>query len=391
MTPPPAPAPLAPPRPTVTEPSPPRPGFLFSSPEATLHADRLIPATLNGQAPLCAQVWKLLQAGHAAPLLVGAVPFDPRQGPRLFVAPEVRWQSGPPVPGSPPPQARVRTVQPIPAPEHYEEMVREALAAFGAGTLEKVVFARTLVLELEEPLDVPWLARHLAAQNPAGYTFALDLSPSGPPHVLVGASPELLVQKRGRTVRLQPMAGTRPRLADPQEDGRYAAALLDSAKDLHEHAVVVQAIRETLEPLCTRLELPDRPRLVGTPNLWHLATPIRGELRDPDLTVLDLVTRLHPTPAVCGQPQDAARAFIERAEPFSRGLFTGAVGWCDAHGDGEWAVTIRCAEVQGQGVRLFAGAGIVPDSVPGHERAETGAKFMTLLRALGLEMEGTAL
>lgn len=121
--------------------------------------------------------------------------------------------------------------------------------------------------------------------------------------------------------------------------------------------------------------------------MWHLSTRVVGELKDSSTSSLQLATALHPTPAICGTPTDLARASIRALEPFDREFYTGMVGWMDAAGDGEWVVTIRCAEVEGRLLRLFAGAGIVPESIPDEELAETSAKFQTMLRAMGMDRE----
>jgi isochorismate synthase len=123
---------------------------------------------------------------------------------------------------------------------------------------------------------------------------------------------------------------------------------------------------------------------VTTPAIWHLRTPITGELADPDVTALDLAAALHPTPAICGTPTEAARELVQELEPFDRDYYAGAAGWVDAAGDGEWAVAIRCAEIASTSMRLYAGGGIVPASDPRAELDETTAKFRTLLTAMGL-------
>ena len=187
-----------------------------------------------------------------------------------------------------------------------------------------------------------------------GYTFAV---PSGPGRTLLGASPELLVSRHGDRLTANPLAGSTPRAADLAEDVRRAAALLESAKDLHEHAVVVDAVREALAPFCADLEVPERPTLVRTAAMWHLSTTVTGELADPATSALELACALHPTPAVCGTPTDLARAVIGELEPFDRGHYTGMVGWSDANGDGEWVVTIRCAEAEGRTAAAVRGGG----------------------------------
>ena len=148
--------------------------------------------------------------------------------------------------------------------------------------------------------------------------------------------------------------------------------------------MVVRAVGDTLGDLCRTIHVPAEPALIRTAAMWHLSTRITGEVADPALTALGLATRLHPTPAVCGTPADLAMTAITELEPFDRGFYTGMVGWQDADGDGEWAVTIRCGVAAGNTLRLYAGAGIVADSQPAAELAETTAKFATLLTAMGL-------
>ncbi|MEU6357589.1 isochorismate synthase, partial [Streptomyces sp. NPDC047072] len=251
------------------------------------------------------------------------------------------------------------------------------------GLTYKVVLARTLELTSGREPDLPAMLRRLARRDPAGYTFAL---PSGPGRTLIGASPELLVARTGGRLTANPLAGSAPRSADLAEDVRRAVALLESEKDLHEHAVVVAAVRQALAPYCDRLEVPERPTLVRTAAMWHLSTTVTGELSDPAATALDLASALHPTPAVCGTPTEVARRVLAESEPFDRGPYAGMVGWQDADGDGEWVVTIRCAEAEGRSLRLFAGAGVVAASTPEDETAETAAKFRTFLHAVGASL-----
>ncbi|GAA4823459.1 isochorismate synthase [Streptomyces ziwulingensis] len=332
----------------------------------------------------------LRRSGTAAPVVVGALPFAPDAPAALAVPETVHW--APPlredplvalhVPdGADRPEWRVREV---PAPEHYGAAVASAVARMRAGEFDKVVLARTLELTSGREPDLPGMLRRLARRDPAGYTFAV---PSGPGRTLIGASPELLVARQGGRLTANPLAGSAPRSEDLAEDVRRAVALLESEKDLHEHAVVVAAVREALAPFCTSLKVPERPTLVRTAAMWHLSTTVTGEVADPDeVTALDLASALHPTPAVCGTPTELARRVIAESEPFDRGAYTGMVGWQDADGDGEWVVTIRCAEAEGRTLRLFAGAGVVAASTPEAETAETAAKFRTFLHAVGASL-----
>lgn len=274
-----------------------------------------------------------------------------------------------------------------PTPSGYMEAVESALGSISRAELEKVVLGRTLELSFQGKVDcVEWL-RRFYAQNLAGYVFALDLAPPGAPmHKLMGASPELLLQKRGARVLTNPLAGSRPRAGGAVQDEDNARALLGSDKDRREHALVVDAVASALTPHCVQLDVPRQPSLLATPTMWHLSTVISGQLKDPRCSSLELVRALHPTPAVSGWPQAAATQLLGRLEGKSRGPFGGVVGHCDAAGDGEWAVTLRCAELTATSATLFAGAGVVAGSDPRAELDETGAKFRTALRALGVPL-----
>ncbi|MGW7024544.1 isochorismate synthase [Streptomyces decoyicus] len=368
-----------------------RPGTdrFLAAPGHTLLAHGTAAEIPHDGRPLAQRVRETLdgrrRAGAAAPIVVGSLPFAPDAPHALAVPDSVRWapplHEDPlvalPVPAAEDIDWQVREV---PSAERYGEAVAAAVARMRAGEFDKVVLARTLELTARHEPDLTAMLRRLARRDPAGYTFAV---PSGRGRTLIGASPELLVARRGGRLVANPLAGSAPRSADLAEDVRRAAALLESSKDLHEHAVVVDAVREALAPYSTGLEVPERPTLVRTAAMWHLSTTVTGELADPAVSALELAAALHPTPAVCGTPTDVARAVIAASEPFDRGPYTGMVGWQDADGDGEWVVTIRCAEAEGRRLRLFAGAGVVADSSPRAETAETGAKFRTFLSAVG--------
>ncbi|WP_010300372.1 isochorismate synthase, partial [Streptomyces sp. SA3_actF] len=232
----------------------------------------------------------------------------------------------------------------VPSADAYARAVDAAVERLRAGEFAKVVLARTLELTGRTAPGLPLMLGRLARRDPGGYAFAV---PSAPGRTLLGASPELLVARQDGRLVANPLAGSAPRGTDLAEDVRAAAALLDSAKDLHEHAVVVDAVRAALAPYCARIEVPPRPTLVRTATMWHLSTTVTGDLASPATTALDLAQALHPTPAVCGTPTATARRVIAASEPFDRGAYTGMVGWQDADGDGEWVVTLRCAEAEG--------------------------------------------
>ncbi|MGB6006649.1 isochorismate synthase [Castellaniella sp.] len=358
---------------------------LFASQDEILHGRGcLLHAETRGDVSARAAGLLADAAGaQTAPVLLGLLPYDPDRPARLQVPRDwVRTQAPLALPAAKLPAILHSREHPTSA--QYEQGVRDALTRLaGEPPLRKLVLARTLQLELTRPVDLPRLIGRLWQRNPHGYTYAMPLDADG--GYFVGASPELLVRRKGRQVHVHPLAGTAARHPDADTDARLGQTLLDSPKDLREHAVVVEAIDAVLRPLCRTLDIPARPSLTSTARLWHLGTPIIGELADPGVTALDLAIALHPTPAVCGLPTAEARRAIADIEPFERGYFAGAVGWCDARGDGVWSVAIRCAQTAGHAVTLYAGAGIVPGSVPEQERIETGNKLRTILDALGLE------
>ena len=362
----------------------------FSGPRGSLLAEGCHRRVATADPAAVADLLREVDAeGVAPPVVVGALPFDPDAAPALVVPAAVTH--GPALSDAvlaPPSTTRGEMVasRPCPVPAGYEAMVAEALRRMAAGELDKVVLARVLELTAGGPVDAPAMLRELAARDPHGYLFAVGLPTSGPdPRTLVGASPELLVARRDGVVTAMPLAGSAPRHPDPVEDERIGAALLASAKNRHEHALVADAVADALLPLTEGLVVPDGPSLVRTETLWHLGTRIEGHTGRAGTSALALARGLHPTPAVCGVPRAAARAAIDEIEPFDRGFYAGAVGWTDSDGDGEWVMTLRCGQVEGPSVRLYAGAGIVPGSCPAAELEETSVKLRTQLRALGLE------
>ncbi|MDQ2131441.1 isochorismate synthase EntC [Leclercia adecarboxylata] len=324
-------------------------------------------------------------AGIANPVMVGAIPFDTRQPSSLFIpqtsqnfARPARQQSARYATQTPPLTVKSRTE--IPAQLAFEEMVARAAALTATPRVNKVVLSRLIDIATEENLDSSVLLEKLIAQNPASFNFHVPLEDGG---VLLGASPELLLRKEGAHFSSLPLAGSARRQPDDMLDREAGNKLLASAKDRHEHDLVTQAMKAVLAPRSHQLTMPASPQLVTTPTLWHLATPVEGEARE-DENALTLACLLHPTPALSGFPHQAAKALIAELEPFDRELFGGIVGWCDSEGNGEWVVTIRCARLHANRVRLFAGAGIVPASSPVAEWRETGVKLTTMLNVFGL-------
>jgi isochorismate synthase len=278
---------------------------------------------------------------------------------------------------------RTYQVTEFPTPDEYAGMVEAALAKIASGHLHKVVLGRCLDVVSTPPLVPAEIIDRLLTTRPGRYVFSVPL---GDEPILVGASPELLVRREGLQISCTPLAGSVPRSSDPDEDARRADGLRQSAKDLAEHAFVVEAIVHALKEVCVEIEYPATPELLSTDTVWHLATPIRARLADgvDGPSALRLAQLLHPTPAVGGVPTAAANAVIADLEGDLRDWFAGCVGWVDGRGDGEFAVTIRAAVMDGPRLRLFAGAGIVAGSDPASEVRETGAKLATMARVTGL-------
>jgi isochorismate synthase len=332
-----------------------------------------------------------------SPLLVGALPFRRDDAAHLYEPRDViRWRGvsrhQSPWDALPMPLAlpspRHWSVASEPSAAEYARRVARALAMMReAPALRKIVLARSLIATADRPID-PIAVLHRLYADRGVTTFAVPLpADADGARTLVGATPELLLEKRGATVTSIPLAGS-ARRSIGSGDRDVADALVRSDKDRREHAVVVEWIADRLAPYCRHLDVPARPQALSTQTMWHLATRIRGTLRDPRHSSLDLLRVLHPTPAVCGVPEAQATAAIDALEPFDRGFFAGAVGWCDASGDGRWLLAIRCAEIAGSTARLYAGAGIVDGSDPNVEAAETSAKFSAFLRALGIDEQG---
>lgn len=260
------------------------------------------------------------------------------------------------------------------SPEAWCDAVAAARDELRAGAADKVVLAREVVVAADEALDVAGVLRRLRSAFPASLRFSIE--------GFVGASPELLVARHGEVVACHPMAGTAPRRGDPEADARLAEALRSSSKNAVEHRHTIDLVHEALLPYCSYLDEEAEPSVVALANVQHLATRLEGRLSSPPASIVELVCVLHPTPAVCGRPRAAALKLIERYEELDRGRYAGPVGWVDHRGNGSWAVGIRCAEVDGPVARVFAGVGVVADSDPRVELAETRAKLQALLTPL---------
>jgi len=324
------------------------------------------------------------------PVAFAALPFDPAMA-AAFVVPEVvvgraadgtRWlttigehdQADLLAASADEPRAARFEVEGVQDAGAWMETVADATKRIAAGDFEKVVLAREVRVVADAPLPRLALLRRLRRAFPGCFTFAVD--------GMVGASPELLVSRSGDTVRAHPMAGTAPRGGDPTTDARLAASLLSSGKDRAEHQITIDMVWETLLPFCSYVDSEPEPSIVAVANVQHLASLVEGRLSHPPASVLELVAALHPTPAVAGWPLAPALEFIAAHEGIDRDRYAGAVGWVDAAGNGTWAVGIRSALVDGATARLFAGVGVVSDSDPVAELAETEAKFQAVLSAI---------
>lgn len=263
----------------------------------------------------------------------------------------------------------------------YGDMVTGAVSVMREpdATLRKVVLSRPITVRLAGPLPLSAVLRRLRAGEPNCTIFSMPV----PDGAFFGASPELLVARHGDKVSCHPLAGTVPRGDTARADADAERGLARSPKSREEHGYVVDEIAATLRAYCDKLSVPDEPSMVAFRSVAHLGTRIEGRLRTP-VGVLELLERLHPTPAVGGTPRAEALDFIARHEADRRDYWAGPVGWVDAGGDGEWMIGIRSARLDADGaaVTLRAGAGVVADSDPDAEAAETNVKLSTVLEAV---------
>ena len=257
------------------------------------------------------------------------------------------------------------------------DRVAEAVHLIETDGLEKVVLARAVTARASEPIDVRHLVGALAREYPGCWTFCVDS--------LVGASPEMLVRRERGLATSRILAGTIRRTGSEETDLKLAGALARSSKNLIEHELAVESVAEALAPLCSGMNVPESPYVLELPNVLHLATDVTA-VAHKKASSLRLAAALHPSAAVCGTPTAVARATIAELEGLDRDRYSGPVGWIDSRGDGEWAIALRCGLVDADDPRridLFAGCGIVADSDPGEELAETKAKLVPMLDALG--------
>ena len=340
-----------------------------------------------------------VKAPGSGPVFVGAIPFDSRE-PHDFILPKILvckaddgrcWVTTihdteldtsesidfdlRPV-NALSASSSSYTVTPGVDVDTYLRAVTAARDAVRSGSITKAVIARDVFVESSQPIDIHSVLLRLRNSFGSSYQFSVD--------GFVGASPELLVSIVDGEVSSHPLAGTAPRTGDPTTDAQLAASLLSSSKNQIEHRIVIDAVHDTLLPWCSYLDWEPEASIVAVANVQHLGTHMSGRLSEPFLHVLDAVYALSPTPALGGHPRDKALKLISDVEGMSRGRYGGAVGWFDSRGNGVWAVSIRCAEYSNNNMtaRLFAGGGIVADSDPLSELAETQAKLQAMLAAI---------
>jgi menaquinone-specific isochorismate synthase len=330
-------------------------------------------------------------ASGVGPIAIGCLPFTPGAPVELVVPATVvrkspdgrRWvtvldgaDDDLTPPAAPRPSAAAYSIEPVTPTDTYLAAVAAARAAVRRGILTKAVIAREIAVTADRPIDLHGVLHRLKATFGSSYRYSVD--------GFIGASPELLVEVDGRDVRSHPLAGTAPRTGNVALDAEIAAELVASTKNQVEHRVVIDVVHDTLLPWCSYLDWEPEPSIVTVANVQHLGTQIEGRLSAPTPNVLELARALSPTPALGGHPRDEALALIADVEGVDRGRYGGAVGWVDARGNGTWAVAIRCAELSADRcrARLHAGGGIVADSDPLAELAETQAKFQAMLSAL---------
>lgn len=264
--------------------------------------------------------------------------------------------------------------------ETWEQIITEATHTIKTGDLKKVVLSRVCEIRFAERVNVDSALAYLDERYPECYRFLFEPRPY---HAFYGATPELLAKVEGSSITTMGLAGSIRRGTTPDEDERYGQELLNDPKERHEHALVVQAVQERLGALTSELHVPDAPCIYKLSNIQHLHTPIEGQLKQP-MGILPVAEALHPTPALGGTPRHLAMEFIRSAEPVPRGWYAAPIGWIDYQLDGEFGVAIRSAVSQDRRVWLYAGGGIVADSIPKKEWEETALKFKPMLNALGI-------
>jgi menaquinone-specific isochorismate synthase len=327
---------------------------------------------------------QLLQADHQATLQVNMAVDGEKPLEYYHSKLEAIWQALSDSPNVPVPRSSAPAhIVARPSRSEWMGRVDEAVQAIRNERFEKVVLARALSVSYARPVAVDAILNNLWTQNPDATVFAIRHNGS----VFLGASPELLARVRGDVVESMSLAGSAPRGLTPEEDFQYALGMQHDPKTGREHGVVRRHVQEALSDLTISMQMPEVPDLKKLPSVQHLLTPFSARLK-PEASLWSVVQKLHPTPAVAGYPIEAATQYIVQvAEPFARGWYAGSLGWTELSGDGQWMVALRSGIIRGSEVSLYAGCGIMVDSDPATELAESDWKFNTMLSALEIEGE----
>ncbi len=349
------------------------------------HETELPGTCATGPIAFASFVFDPAHTAHRSLVIVPRVVLGRRNGTSWLTS--ISARSGPapapPLPQPvPPAPTGVQVVSGSLDAEAWQAIVEQAVERIGRGMLDKVVLARGVRLAASAPLEVRSLVTGLAERYPSCWTYHVD--------GLVGASPEMLIRREGGLATSRVLAGTIRRNGGEELDLKLAHALARSGKNLIEHELAVASVARALEPFCSGMNVPDAPYVLELPNVLHLASDVTA-VAHPDVSVLRLAGELHPSAAVCGTPTPVARETIAELEHLDRGRYSGPVGWLDSSGDGEFAIALRCGVVdpaRPEQITVYAGCGIVAESDPAEEFAETEAKLLPMLEALGADLSG---
>lgn len=329
--------------------------FVFDPSNTAHHSVLIVPRTILGR-----------RDGESWLMQLSAIDATPDPAPQ-------------PLPDPPAPQPQ--QVQPNLDRPAWQGIVAEAVARIGTDGLEKVVLARSEVVQCAAPVNQRALVSGLSKDYRNCWTYAVD--------GLIGASPEMLVRLQGGLATSRVLAGTIRRNGAEELDLKLAHALARSSKNLIEHELAVASVASALAPFCSGMNVPDAPYVLELPNVLHLASDVTA-VAHPGVSALQLAARLHPSAAVCGTPTPAARQLIAEVESLDRGRYSGPVGWMDVNGDGEFAIALRVGWIDPADrsrITIYAGCGIVAESDPVEEYAETEAKLIPLHGVLGLRQD----
>lgn len=322
---------------------------------------------------------KFTNESNAKDFLLGAVSFDLSEN-TLF-KPEIvykhEFESSNIIDNQKDKVNEIINVERIPEDSQYKSNVNNALKLIERNIIEKAVISRKKIITFNKIIDIDKLFENLLLENRNNYTYLTKYNDK----TLIGASPELLIKKRGNIISTNPLAGSRPKFNEKEKDQVELKELENSDKDLHEHSFVVSYIKKKLETVCKKLTIPEGPSIIGSDKMWHLSTKIEGELKE-NITSLELALLLHPTPAILGEPSSYLNKNIYAIEGYDRELFSGFIGWQNIEGDGEWAITLRCGLINQDTIDVFAGAGVVSNSTAQGELDETEAKMETIISNL---------